>query len=225
MFAPYFDPIGAWSSILLDKNGPEDLDAQVPALGVTWSASEPFAKLTLDEFQHTLSYEAETNANISRYVHALEVTQGDPRSVLLAETLTLPASWLKPGSYLTTTATGYFSSEEDPPLRRKWPSGNLEANDPRAFAGGEFKRYFLTDFALGKATWICPGQPFGLQLAWDVSLLPYLWFEQSGAGETAVVRLRAASGLTTALHDGHGLVEIPTGKPLIISLQLTALPV
>lgn len=222
MFFPHFDPIASWSSVVLTKNGPEDLDAQVPALPIAWKASDPVVKLLQDDLQHAVEYTAETNGKISRFFHTLS---GPAQSVLLAETITLPASWLKPGSHLTTTATGYFSSEEDPPLRRKWPSGELQAGDARVFAGGTFKRYFLTDFALGKATWICPGQPYGLQISWDTLQLPYLWFEQSGEGENAVVRLRAASGLTTAVHDGHGLIDIPNGQPLMVSIQLTALPI
>lgn len=220
-----------WSSTFLRNAGPAELGAEVAALDFQWTEDPAQQNVALGsatsgaEVAHKITLNTDSQrpeVQISQQIqnHSNVEVEG-----LAGAGVTLPAEWAASDAYLDCGATGMFSTEEDPPLRRKWPKGVLEEFDPRRFTSGAFKRVFLTDFDAGLARWVMPSRKQALEFTWDTLLFPYLWFEQSGSGADSRVRLRAFTGLATAIHDGYGLLTVPGGQTntLLFKLSLVTL--
>jgi len=236
--------VGGWFECFPLGGPPDDLSgARLGFHGEVWgqpfeiTAHEEDAEhcaVTLTGYTHRTPFKLVKTFSLKRGEAALRIDEKvtnlgeQDLRVHWGQHPTLGAPFLDAACHVECSATAWFDSEEQPPLRRKWPAEKDGRDLARvgSKADRRTKFMYLTDFAQGLARVVSPTWKLAFEIEWDATRFPYLWFfENNGAlnapwfGRAHMLALEPFTGMSNALQEGHGLLNIPAGQTVDVSFK------
>lgn len=182
--------------------------------------------LTLTGFTHRTPFQLTKTFSLNAHEAALTIAERITNlgavdlKVLWGQHPTLGAPFLNPECYLECGARHYLDGNDEPPVRRPWPSraGGEDLARTRPQESHTSKMFYFTGFDRGTARVVSPPWKLAFEIDWDAARFPFLWFcETAGSlgmpwyGRAYFLALEPFTGISREFEAGAGLLSIPAG--------------